>query len=104
MLEEYHKMKSNEPLRTLILRGHRVDIVQAHPYEALRGVRRLLTSGADLRQPFEETWHAETIPAGSEVTPTNCIRKVCLDIGWTLELSVDLCGFRSSSNTLDWGR
>ena len=80
---EYRKMKSNELLFTLVLRGHRVDIVQAHPYEALRGVRRLLTSRADLRQLFEEIWHADSIPVGNEVTPTNCIRRICRDIGWT---------------------
>ena len=80
---EYRKMKSNELLFTLVLRGHRVDIVQAHPYEALRGVRRLLTSRADLRQLFEEIWHADSTPASSEVTPTNCIRRICRDIGWT---------------------
>ena len=52
-------------------------------HEALRGVRRLLTSRADLRQLFEEIWHADSTPASSEVTPTNCIRRICRDIGWT---------------------
>ena len=76
-------MKSNELLFTLILQGHKVDPLQAHPYAALCGVRRVLSSREDLRTLFEEIWYSENFSAGHDVTPTNCISKICQNLGWT---------------------
>eukprot|EP00660_Eupelagonema_oceanica_P000582 gene582-8237_t len=68
---------------TLIWPGHRIDPVQAIPYDILRTFAHKVRARADLRASIERTWSARrSLAAAAHDGPLARVKDACAAIGW----------------------